>query len=784
MGSGTLRFEISTASGDLPVAGARIRVTDTSGTVLYEEVSDKGGLAAPVTLEAPDSSLTLDPNYTGDPYGRYNISVTAQGFRPVEIKGVQIFDEESSVLPVVMEPMTASRTRSSPNVVEIPINALQDPTPRQQDSNPPNARVLREVIIPDFITVHLGHPDNTKAQNVRVRFIDYCKNVASSEIYPHWPKASLEANILCQISLVLNRIYTEWYPSRGFNYNITNSTRVDQYYVHGRNIFDSVSAIVDRVFNQYIRRIGFKEPFYAEYCNGSTVQCKGLSQWGTVTLANQGYTPLEILKYYYPKDIEIASSNLFTGITESYPGFALRQGMSGEYVRVMQIFLTRIRGDFPNIPKIDKADGTFGPQTEAAVREFQRTFNIASDGVIGRVTWNYISRIYVAVKKLAQLVSEGQRIGIGKTPPNVVLRQGARGENVVLLQFLLNTISQYYATIPDVIETGVFDAQTTTGVQAFQREFGLTADGVVGPATWRMLYDVYNGITGNVVVPPSNIEDYPGAPLRVGMSGTAVKLIQNYLNTLAEVFPSIPKVTADGIFGPMTEQQVMAFQRLFGLTVDGIIGPSTWHSVMEQYHLLAADTYPGVALRVGSRGPEVQKIQKYLNVIRNRYTSIPLLTEDGIFGNGTAAAVREFQRIFGLAQDGIVGLNTWNAIIREYKRAAAGPAVQLTEYAAPAFPGTALKKGDRGENVRIMQSYLNSLADTYAIPKILADGIFGPKTEAAVRAFQELVGIADSGIIDLDTWKAISDSYWNLTNREAMIAAMGRLIVGKMILGN
>jgi len=517
-------------------------------------------------------------------------------------------------------------------------------------------------------------------------------------------------------------------------------------------------------------------------------------------LANQGYTPLEILKHYYPKDIEIAESFLFTGITESYPGYALRLGSTGEYVRVMQLFLNRIRGDFPGIPLIAETNGIFGTDTEAAVREFQRIFNLGADGVIGRATWNYISRIYTAVKRLAQLSSEGQRIGVGKNPPTTTLRQGARGESVVLLQFLLNTIAQYYASVPGVIETGIFDNQTADSVREFQREFGLTADGIVGAATWRALYDAYHGIANTVPVPPSRPEDYPGYPLRVGSTGSSVKLMQNYLNALAEIFPSIPKVTADGIFGPMTREQVMAFQRLFGLTVDGIVGPSTWASIMEQYHLLATDTYPGTALRVGSRGSDVLKMQQYLNVISSHgYPSIPRLSEDGIFGNGTAAAVREFQRIFGLGIDGVIGLNTWNAIVREYKKASQPPrnqpareveyikATQMPQtpaYEAPAYPGTILKIGAKGENVRIMQNYLNALACTYSdIPKMTVDGTFGPATQAAVKAFQKTFGLPIDGIIGPDTWKAISDSYWNLTNRDAMISAMGRMIMGKMFLG-
>jgi len=329
-----------------------------------------------------------------------------------------------------------------------------------------------------------------------------------------------------------------------------------------------------------------------------------------------------------------------------------------------------------------------------------------------------------------------------------------------------------------------------------------SADGVVGPSTWRALYDAYQSIVGNVQVPPSGNQDYPGWALRVGSSGDAVKLIQNYLNAISEglnLQAVIPIVTADGIFGRATEEQVRAFQRVFGLTADGIIGPSTWHSIIDQFNLLNVDTYPGVALRVGSRGADVQKIQTYLNVISKKYPSIPQLTEDGIFGNGTAAAVREFQRIFGLTQDGVVGLNTWNAIMREYRTVAAGQdrnreldegqnqserqIEYIAAFEAVNYPGSLLKLGEDGNNVLVMQQYLGALSATYQIPNLQADGVFGEKTESSVRAFQQLVGLADDGIIGPDTWKAISDSYWNLANRDALIAAMGRVIVGKMFLG-
>ena len=575
---------------------------------------------------------------------------------------------------------------------------------------------------------------------------------------------------MCQISLALNRVYTEWYTHQGYNFNITNSTWVDQNYIHGRNIFDSVAIIVDKIFNHYIRRQGFKEPYYAEYCDGIKATCAGLKQWGTVELAKQGYAPLDILKYYYPKDIEIVVSDRFSEIYESYPGYALRIGSSGEYVQAKQLFLNRISGDFPNIPKIANPNGIFGADTQAAVTAFQRQFGLTPDGIIGRSTWNQISRIYTAVKKMAQLVSEGERIGIGKTPPTATIRQGARGENVVLLQFLLNAISDFYPEVPPVPQTGVFDANTLASVKAFQRQMNLSIDGIVGSGTWRALYDVYKGIVGSVPVPPSNVDDYPGSPLRSGSTGSSVKILQNYLNAISDVFPAIPKVTVDGIFGPGTLTAVRTYQSLFGLTVDGVVGPSSWNSIVAQFHLLNKDAFPGVALRIGSRGEEVLKMQKYLNSIRNRYPTIPRLTEDGIYGNGTAAAVREFQRIFGLTQDGVIGMNTWAKIIQQYNNVAPIGTVAM-EY---------IKSSN---DIITVQEYLNTLAREYSTPLVKVDGDFGANTQKAVKEFQSLFGLEANGVVGEETWNALRDAYWNITNRGAIISSFGKVLVSKMLMG-
>ena len=261
--------------------------------------------------------------------------------------------------------------------------------------------------IPQQITVHLG-PPNSDAENVTVSFVDYVKNVASSEIYPTWDESALRANILAITSFALNRVYTEWYRSRGYNFDITNSTAYDQYFVNGRSIFENISRLADELFNDYLRRPGFVEPLAAKFCNGTTVTCEGLSQWGSENLAQQGLNSQEILRSYYG-NVETVVNAPISGITSSYPGTPLRRGTSGPSVVTIQTELNRISQNYPAIPKISGVDGIFGAQTEAAVRKFQEIFNLSPDGIVGPATWYALVRIYVAVTSLAELRSQGQR---------------------------------------------------------------------------------------------------------------------------------------------------------------------------------------------------------------------------------------------------------------------------------------------------------------------------------------------------------------------------------------
>lgn len=368
--------------------------------------------------------------------------------------------------------------------------------------------------VPETITVHLAYP-SADAANVTVPFIDYVKNVASSEIYPTWEEAALRANILAIISFALNRVYTEFYRSQGYDFDITASTAIDQKFINGRNYFDSISVIVDQIFNDYLRRVGFVEPLSAKFCNGTTVTCDGLSQWGSQYQAQQGQNYVQILRNFYGDNIEIVNDAPIRGYTPSYPGTPLRRGASGANVVRIQVILNRIGQNYPAIPRISSVDGIFGTQTENAVRAFQRIFGLTQDGIVGKATWYQLVRLYVGVNALAELESEGQQFYAvnWQTPQN--LSSGASGQSVRQLQFMLRVLAEYINDIPPVAEDGIFGRQTRSAVVAFQRFADLTQDGIVGPATWSALYDRVSALIGSAA---ALSPQYPGSPLRLGDS--------------------------------------------------------------------------------------------------------------------------------------------------------------------------------------------------------------------------------------------------------------------------
>lgn len=504
MAIGYLQIQTRTAQDAIPLEGAQVRVLDDEGNLLYRLTTDSSSETRPVSLETLDGSYSLDPGYQGNPYADYGVTVETEGFQPVSVTGIPIYDGQTAVLPVALVPLEENQTRRTPETVTIGPPAVTLDGGRQQEGTSANARVLRQVVIPDPITVHLGAPA-AAAANVQVRFSDYVKNVASSEIYPTWPDAAIRANVYAIMTFAINRVYTEWYKSQGYDFDITNNTAYDQYYVPGHPIYDSISNVVDELFGEYVRRQGQLAPYFTSFCNGTTAVCQGLSQWGTVSLADQGYSPLQILRAYYPNDIQIAETNIVTNALSSFPGTALRAGSSGLDVQTIQTYLTRIRRNYPSIPAITDPTGSFGESTRAAVEKFQSIFNLTPDGIVGKATWYKLSNIYTAVTRLAELDSEGTSLGIGSVPPASTLRTGSTGQDVITLQYLLNVVSRYDPQVPAPVQDGIFGSGTRQAVIAFQQAMQLEADGIVGKATWQALYNVYLGIEQNVPKPGPDV---------------------------------------------------------------------------------------------------------------------------------------------------------------------------------------------------------------------------------------------------------------------------------------
>ncbi len=355
--------------------------------------------------------------------------------------------------------------------------------------------------IPKTITVHLGTPDSP-AENVTVPFRDYIKNVACSEIYPTWRLSALRANILAQVSFALNRVYTEFYPSQGYNFNITSSTAYDQKFINGRNIFDNISTLVDDLFTTYLRRPGFAEPLAASFCNGTTSTCDGLSQWGSEYMAQQGYDSVAILRHYYGDNLELVANAPIQDIQYSYPGVPLRRGDVSPEVRVAQIMINRISVAYPAIPKIWPVDGIFGPITEDAVREVQHVFNLAVDGIVGKSTWYMLVHLYTGILRLSELVSLGQTYFSLDFEYTQSLQLGQRGESVSLLQYLLAVLAQFYLSIPDLTVDGIFGQETQAAVLALQQDADLPQTGMVDEATWAVITDRFLGIDRMVLTNP------------------------------------------------------------------------------------------------------------------------------------------------------------------------------------------------------------------------------------------------------------------------------------------
>lgn len=446
-------------------------------------------------------------------------------------------------------------------------------------------------IIPENIVVHLGAP-NSDAPNITETFSNYIKNVASSEIYPTWPEQALRANILAQISVALNRVYTGFYRNQGKNFDITNSPAYDQTYVYQRDIYENISQLVDELFNSYIRRNGNVEPLFAEFCDGIEVMCNGLYQWGSVELANDGADYLQILKRYYGDDIEIVTDAPVENFEFSPPLIPLGVGDSGSGVELMQIRLNRISKNYPGIPKIYPVDGFFDISTENAVKKFQEVFNLRQDGIIGPSTWNSVNHIYNAVKKLYTVNSEGLSVSEIETSYETELKLGDSSRNVFVLQYYLAYISLFYPTVTRPSTDGDFGRLTDASVRSYQETFGINITGTVDELTWNSIQNTYYEILSRFPYDYADglILPYPGRILRIGVDGNDVRAVQQYLNYISNTYTEIPKVNVDGSYGPSTASAVSKFVELFNLPdSQGRVNAQVWNAIINVYD----DLYSG-----------------------------------------------------------------------------------------------------------------------------------------------------------------------------------------------
>lgn len=434
--------------------------------------------------------------------------------------------------------------------------------------------------IPENITVHLGPPDSD-APNVTVPFIYYIKNVASSEIYPTWPQSALTANIYAIITFTLNRIFTEWYRSKGYDFDITSTTAFDQKYTENGEVFVNIGNTVDQIFNSYVRKQGTIGPYFTSFCDGVTAQCDGLSQWGTVDLASQGKNSVEILQHYYGDDIEIVSNVPVSRNIISYPGNPLRRGDIGNDVATIEIQINRISDNYPAIPKID-VDGIFGALTEEAVKKFQQIFNMPVTGIVDKSTWYRINYIFDSVKQLGELTSEGVQYEELNRPFRIDLKIGDSGVEVRAAQYFLNLIGNVYQGIIPTEVTGTFTEQTDKSVKQFQTYFGIAPTGIVDLETARKIDQVYKDIIVNM--PPETAAQYPnlypGYVLSLGLSNDKVVQLQTYLNEISSVFDFVPRVAVTGTFDEQTANAIRIIQERYGIPVTGGVGPITWYQTV------------------------------------------------------------------------------------------------------------------------------------------------------------------------------------------------------------
>lgn len=408
--NGSLQVNV-TDTDNVPIRGASVTISNTDQPENTEEQlnTDVSGQTETVDLPAPPLEYSLNEANTIRPYTEYNVEISAPGYETERVTGVEILPGVMAIQNVQLRTSNLSQIEDI-NIGPHTLYGEYPPKVAEDEIKPldePGEIVLSRVVVPEYVVVHDGVPSNASAQDYYVTYRDYIKNVASCEIYATWPEAALEANILAIMSFTLNRVYTEWYRNKGYDFTITSSTAYDQKWIHGRNIFESISLVVDNIFDNYLSRPDVRQPILTQYCDGKRVTCPNwLSQWGSCNLAERGYSALEIIRYFYGDDMYINTAEQISGIPASWPGYNLDIGASGQKVAQMQEQLDTIAQVYTAIPRI-AADGIFGEQTQRAVEQFQKIFDLPITGIVDFRTWYTISQIYVGITRIAEGIPRG-----------------------------------------------------------------------------------------------------------------------------------------------------------------------------------------------------------------------------------------------------------------------------------------------------------------------------------------------------------------------------------------
>lgn len=441
---------------------------------------------------------------------------------------------------------------------------------------------VRTPIVPENITVHLGAPDEA-ARNITIPFTDYIANVASSELYPTWPRNALIANIYTIISFAMNRLYNEWYPSKGYNFDITSSPKYDQTYVENRSTYENINNIVEDIFNNYVVKGNQIQPYFTRYCDGRNTTCDGLSQWGSVSLANQGKTPLQILQYYYGNDIKIVEDAPVGDNVGAFPGYNIGLGNAGNPVLAIQRDLRRIRKNYPAIPDITTTVGIYDEETVNAVKKFQEIFDLPVTGIVDKATWYRIKYVYTSVKKLSDLYSEGITKDEATFLYTDELNYGDTGIEVQYIHYFLDALAFLDKDIPRLPTNSIYNNNTITMVKAFQQKYNLPVTGVFTYSDWIVLQNAYDTILKSFPAEYQSFVDelYPDYFLVRGSSGNDVKRLQRFLLAICKFDKSIPGVRVNGIFDELTEKSIKKLQDDYGFDINGIVGPLLWKKIVE-----------------------------------------------------------------------------------------------------------------------------------------------------------------------------------------------------------